>query len=187
MKLLRLQCFALLFVLVFFSTAQRFDEYATKALFIERSIRFIEWPDSTALPDTFTIGFWGATPIQSSLEKICSSISVKNRPVSVVSLAQNTNVAACNVVFVAADKLCRTCLKPPPDIAHLIETAEQNHILTVCDLPDPSRIGMCMSLYRRDNRISFVIDQRRMHRTGLTASGYLLDYATVVNPLERLP
>jgi len=160
------------------------EEYSRKAIFIERALRFFDWPGTdTVSKDTITIGFLGSTPIESELRKLLSEKKQVERVLRVTHITAEKQLKNCDVIFFTEKYICPKCILKSPLYIAALDAASKRPILTVCDIPILPIDNIILSIYRDNNRLRFAIDQRAAEVSGISISSYFLNYARIVNPI----
>ncbi len=167
----------LLVVAVNWSSAS--DEYILKAQFVERFIRFIDWPAASQgkanTKSPFVIGVVGKSEVHEHLLAVVAKRKIKGRTAEVrlLSIDDLEGVANCQVVFISK---CSN-----HDLTTLLGFTAEKPILTVSDSKGYAKNGVLINIYlNRDDACRFEINRNAVERTGLRFSSNLLRLARLV-------
>lgn len=164
---------ALLWALVASSSASAAtaDENSVKAAFLYNFLGFTEWPE-TVFPSKetpFTLCTFAA---DGGLVQALATLTTKTlygRPIAVRPVASETDIAACNLLYIdSAGAATGPLLSMPAGV------------LTVSDAADFTERGGMIGLIRNDNRFAFNINAQSASRAGLQFSAKLLRLASNV-------
>ncbi|MCU7932327.1 MAG: YfiR family protein [Candidatus Thiodiazotropha sp. (ex Codakia rugifera)] len=153
------------------------EENLLKAVFIYNFAKFTRWPEAMGdEADTpLKICSIGNDELVSELERLSGRI-IKGHPVMIEPMKDKNNLHNCQVLYVA-HSLQRQYLK-------IIKSLVGKPILTVSELPDFARSGGIIELYRKEGRISFIINLHMARQAGLVLSSRLLNLAEIVGQEE---
>jgi hypothetical protein len=167
--------FGLLLLFLHPGAAGPLDEYDVKAAFLFNFAKFIEWPESAMNSEKvrFTLGVLGADPFGGALLEVARGKTLNGRAVEVRQGRTVSELAGCDVVFLAASEEKR--------IERHLEALGGTPALTVSDTAGFARRGGMIELYLDGNRIRFAINLKAMREAGLEPSSKLLALARIVD------
>ena len=152
------------------------SEYDVKASLIVTFMKFVEWPDDTALtsPGPLVLAVVGNDPFGTALERATAGQSVNGRPVLVRRWHSARDLGPCHVLFVA--------VSDADDVKHILGEVRGNAVLTIGDRPSFVSEGGIIGFFMHDSRIRFDINPSTAERSHLRISSRLLAVAHVVQP-----
>jgi hypothetical protein len=165
---LRYFAVALLFALA--AHGEQVAEYELKAEFLARFATFIEWPPG-AESRTFTIGVIGHNPFNGYLDKIAAR-KIKNRPVSIRTISELSQIDGCDILFIAASEKSR--------LQTILAHTESRPILTVADSNGFAAAGVLINFYTTGDTVRFEINEAAVDKSGLHVSSKLFKLAKVI-------
>jgi hypothetical protein len=169
----------LLFILHDFLIAKQYDESTLKSVFIEKFTRFIEWPsgsDVTDINTPFIIGIYGDTEIKEKLEDIYKDEYILNKTVEIKELALKS-VSDCHILIIADNKI--------GDMDKIQNQIKGSPVLTIGESEDFAEKGSMIAYTLKDNKIRFIINQKKAVDSGFKISHLLLNLAEVINPVNK--
>ena len=162
--------FAVALLLTLAAFGEQVPEYELKAEFLSRFATFIEWPPAPeARP--FTIGVIGRNPFNGYLDKIAAR-KIKNRPVSIRTITELSQLDGCDIVFICASEKSR--------LAAILAHTESRAILTVADSNGFAADGVLINFYTSGDTVRFEINESAVDRSGLKVSSKLFKLAKVI-------
>ncbi len=149
-------------------------EYQIKAAFLYNFTKFVEWPaDHFATADApIVIGVLGKNPFGDELGNIVQGRKVNGRAIVITAVVSATEVAAVDLVFVAAGE--------EPRLEGLVAVLHAHGVLTVGESPRFVALGGIINFVLEGDKIRFEIDTAAAERSGLRLSSQLLKLAAVV-------
>lgn len=168
-----------LFFLLSFSptkvSADAFNEYQVKAVFLYNLTNFVTWPQDAfqSKESPFIIGILGENPFGEILQKILGKEKVDGRPIAMLFYAdwEQLQKQPCHMLYVSS----------PPDLLRprLWDMARAYHMLTISDMPGFVQKGGVINLVTRNRRIEIEINHNEAKRTGLEICAQLLNLAKI--------
>ncbi len=157
----------------FFVYAQGVEEHEVKAAFVLKLINFVQWPDVEGQHNTsLVIGIVGTDPTSDALERLAAGKSVDGREIVVRRLTTESNLTACQVVFVGASER--------NNAASLLERLRGASVLTVGEADGFGQHGGIVNLMLDEGRIRLEVNPNAAQRAHLQISSRLLSLATIV-------
>lgn len=152
----------------------RAKEYELKAVFLNKLVAFITWPEAVARrPDRpLVIGVLGDEPFGGALEQALESRRVRGESVQILRSYDPKELRSCHLVFIAESERSRLC-------EHL-RVLEPYPILTISDIEGFSARGGILTLVMRNNRVRLQVNPRAYKDAGLTISAKLLSFSEEV-------
>lgn len=150
--------------------AQSVEEHEAKAAFIFKLVNFVEWPGNAS--GELVIGFVGADSTGDSLERLAYGKAVNGKKIVVRRLAHDSDLKACQVVFMGASEAKNS--------ASVLERLRGASILTVGETNGFSQHGGVVNLMLSEGRIRFEVNPHAAERAHLQISSRLLSLATIV-------
>jgi hypothetical protein len=172
---------AALFILSFCGYGRaEFEEYTLKALFLEATTRFINWPDSTRanLPlfsdtnEPFIIAVLGEDTMIAVLKKTFKDKTIKGKRVEIRAFSAVSEIPQCHMLFIP-----QSMKKMLPLI---IPITNKWPILTMGDTPGYSEKGIILNLFLEGSKVRFKINEDAARLCGLKISYLLLKMGKVV-------
>lgn len=153
--------------------SQSVGEAQLKAEFVERFMRFVEWPsDSPAEAKPLVVGVLGESSIHTHLSRIASQRTVHGRPMVVVRLDDVSDAADCAVVVLGEnDRLAAR---------ELAQVTSRRPVLTISEHSGLMDEGLIVGFYRSGDKLRFEINEKAARAHGLRVSSKLLSLARIV-------
>jgi len=148
------------------------SEYAIKAAYVYNTIRFVDWPAMHfETEESVNLCIYGKGPISSALVPIKSG-SAKNKTISIQTYSIGSSHNSCDVIYYSGLEI--TTIKDD------LKIAQQNHALTISDIPGFARSGGMIELKLHSNRVRLVVNLAATSKAGLAISSKLLEIALEV-------
>lgn len=189
-------CFLVLVLLhpaLFGDKSGEFQEYQAKGVFIERVVRFIQWPEGSPVNDKsrpFIIGIIGENPFlikqkgeeapKDWLEEIYiqQGNKIKSKPTEVRYISDIDGIRECNLLFISKSEK-----KMLPEI---VAAARENHVLTFSDEDGFAKKGVHINLILKSGNVKYEVNQTEIVESGLTIKYQLLKFAAKIeNRIQR--
>lgn len=156
-----------------FSFQDKINTY--KAVFIERFIRFIEWP--TPLPQNnpkspIIITVLGNQDILVELKKMAAIQT--NRTIEIRNIQNLSQAVNSQIVFISEEK--------KGELERNINSIKNSGVLIISDFADASNYGVHINFFIEHNKLRFEINEKAIFEAGFNISYLLLKSAKVVNP-----
>lgn len=153
--------------------AQGVEEHEVKAAFVLKLINFVQWPDAAGQHNTsLVIGIVGTDATSDALERLASGKSVDGRGIVVRRLNTESNLTACQVIFIGASE--------GNHAASLLERIRGASVLTVGEMDGFGQHGGVVNLMLDEGRIRLEVNPNAAQRAHLQISSRLLSLATIV-------
>lgn len=148
-------------------------EQAVKTGFIYNFTKFVVWPNSSYVLDTFNLCIVGGNDLGNSLQALDGKL-VGNKPLALRRMSENDSLRHCHVVF----------LNKENSIQKTIQKINHLPILTVSDSVDFINQGGMIGLIRDGRRVGFEINIQAVNAAGLHIGAQLLKLAKKVKGLQ---
>ncbi len=146
-----------------------------KAVFIERFIRFIDWPSALNIDNPKTpiiISVIGNSEILGELKKIATLQSTRTIEIrNIYNFSQANN---SHIIFISEDKIS--------ELEKNINTIKKAGTLIISDFPNATNYGVHINFFIENNKLRFEINEKAVFEAGFNISYLLLKSAKVVNP-----
>lgn len=149
-----------------------YTEYEVKAAFLYNFTRFVEWPESASLKNTFIIGVLGDDSFGAILEQTINSKTVQGRNIVIQRFNDFERINSCDILYIGHFS------QFPLD--QVLSHVSSPGILTIGDSNDFIQKGGMIHLYLLDNKLRFEINLKAAAHSGLKISSKLLSLATRV-------
>lgn len=146
-----------------------------KAVFIERFIRFIDWPSAMNMDNPkapIIISVLGDSEILGELKKIASIQHI--RTIEVKNIYNLSQVGNSHIVFVTEDKKA--------ELEKNMNAIRKAGVLIISDFSNASNYGVHINFFIEHNKLRFEINEKAVFEAGFNISYLLLKSAKVVNP-----
>lgn len=156
-----------------FSFQDKINTY--KAVFIERFIRFIEWPEALNQNNPkspIIITVLGNHEILVELKKIATIQN--NRNIEIKNIQNLSQAVNSQIVFISEEKKA--------ELEKNINIIKKAGILIISDFADASNYGVHINFFIENNKLRFEINEKAVFESGFNISYLLLKSAKVVNP-----
>lgn len=156
---------------------EKLNEYQIKVVFIERIVRFIQWPESSGINDKsrpVVFGIIGDTPLGTWAEKIYQheNIKIKNKEVEVRYFTTPGEIIDCNLLFISKSAA--------EDLPKILEITKSKPILTIGDTEGFSEKGVHVNLLIKSGRVKYEINRMALKISSLVPKYQLLKFASRV-------
>lgn len=161
-------------VFIWFTATQLLavSEEQIKSAYLERFAMFIEWPQPIK---QYNVCVYNDNLFAQNLEKTYASKSFNSRPLKVVSLnagSSSDEMNGCHILYYRGSK--------PRQNSDQLNSLQKNHVLTISDDENDPKKGAIIGFYLQNNSYRFVINQRNLEDSELSASYKLLNFATLL-------
>ena len=150
--------------------AQAVEEHEAKAAFVLKLINFVQWPAQHN--NSLVIGIIGTDATSDALERLASGKSVDGREIVVRRLKVESDLTACQVVFIGSSEHGR-------DLS-LLDRIRGVSVLTVGESDGFGQRGGIVNLMLDDGRIHIEVNPHAAERAHLQISSRLLALATII-------
>lgn len=147
------------------------EEAQLKAAYIYNFGKYVTWPTVTATAP-IEICLLGRDPLADPLQKL-EEKKIKDRKITVEVLDSFSGKTDCEVLFISHSR--------QEQLAGILTELSDRAVLTVSDIQGFAGKGGMIELVKKDNKIRFVINLDRVHRSGLVISSRLLSLATILS------
>ncbi|MEK7991639.1 MAG: YfiR family protein [Thiotrichaceae bacterium] len=166
-------CFMLLFGSIAYQVVQARppSEYQLKAAFLYNVARMVKWPKADR-KKPLIVCLMGEDPFGDALSSIKKK-KVKKRRLEFKMDISIRDIPQCNVLFVtqAAQDL----------LTNILPSVENQHILTVGDVPEFATQGGMVNLLKNGERIAIEINLKVVKASNIVISSRLLTLAKIVD------
>ncbi len=159
--------FLFIYLFISFIIAAQYDEYSIKAVYFEKFIHYIEWPEDSS--EVFTIAIIVSNPLKEKAELLFKERMIKSRPVLFIKVAPNSLNDEINILFINNDQ--KNALK---DISKKISGKP---ILTIADTNGFIEEGVHINFFLEDNKVFFETNEEALKKSGIRARYQLLRLA----------
>jgi len=144
--------FSIFFSFLLIGPSGQVDVETLKAIWVERFTRFVEWPESMDI-DIFRIQVIGDKELAQSFENVFQSYNIKGKSVLVYSTSDSYNKNFNpHVVYVTGKNVLDEVTKDVAD----------GPVLVITDIKDGADKGAMISIFVKDSKIKFEINERAM-------------------------
>ncbi|WP_353571033.1 YfiR family protein [Candidatus Albibeggiatoa sp. nov. BB20] len=165
-------CFVLLFGTTYqVVQAKPPSEYQLKAAFLYNVARMVDWPKADR-KKPLIVCLMGKDPFGDALNSIKKK-KVKKRPLEFMMNITLSDISQCNILFVtqAAQDL----------LTNILPNTENQHILTVGDVPEFAKQGGMVNLLKNGERVAIEINLKAVKASNIVISSRLLTLAKIVD------
>lgn len=156
-----------------FSFQDKINTY--KAVFIERFIRFIEWPTALNLSNPKTpiiISIMGNSDVLMELKKIAAIQT--NRNIEIRNVQNLSQAGNSHIIFISEAKKA--------ELENNMNAISKFGVLIISDFLDATNYGVHINFFIEHNKLRFEINEKAVFEAGFNISYLLLKSAKVVNP-----
>lgn len=175
MKIKKYKYLVLLFFLFAGLLQSQVMECESKPVFIERFIRFIEWPNGIK-NDVFKIAVVGDNPFDTSLDELFAELKIKDKPVEIIYTNDIKRCVDVNIVFISNSET--------EIMQEILAITNKYPILTIGDSKGFCDKGVHINMYIENDKIRYEINQDAIQKSGLKVSSLLLSSAKIVKTHE---
>lgn len=162
-----------LFLTIPFRTEAQSVEYFVKASLLAKIAQYTEW-NSINNSEVFVIAVLGKSPFNGELEKLASSVRIKNKPIKISYISNHTQAKECQILYI-----CKSEIK---NLDEIIRYFEVKNTMLVSDTPEFSEKGIHFNFYtEKDKTIHFEIDLNALKKSGLKPDLQLLTIGKIIN------
>jgi hypothetical protein len=147
------------------------SEYNLKAAFIYNFTKYIEWKAAAGDGD-FTIGIFGASPINDPLVEIVKTEMVDGKKITLKHFSKPADISFCHILFIS-----RNASASLEDI--LAKTAGKG-MLIVSEQDGYAEEGAAINFVIVNRKLKFQANVKAINDAGLMASSQLLKLAIIV-------
>lgn len=148
-------------------------EYKLKAAFMLNFAKFTTWPESsiTTQEEFFNFCVMGADPFKAAIKGV-EAKQVGGKPIRLQYVHGTEEAQQCHVLFISQSEQTR--------VQQIIKDLEAASILTVSDIEGFARMGGMFEFIKLKERLSFIVNNRQIKKSGLQVSASLLNLAAEV-------
>lgn len=172
--------YGLVFVLIlyfFLNPAQSAqDEYLVKAAFIEKMIRFVNWPDKPnqhKSPQVRLLCLIGKNPFNSHLDHMTDGNTARTPGLRIRRIDTPRQIPGCDVLYISRSEARR--LEP------ILKQSNISSVLTISDTEGFAERGVILNMYIENEKLGFEINKPAVTRSGLKVSFKLLRLARIID------
>jgi hypothetical protein len=150
---------------------ESFPEYKVKAAFLFNFVKFVKWPEkafeNAAQP--FSIVILGSDPFGESLEQTFQGKLIEGRFCRIVRVRQVEEALGAHLLFIGRSE--------EVNLQTILDRTRDRPILTVSELTDFAKNWGMVELKVIDRQVCFDLNQERLKRLGMSASGQMVKIA----------
>ena len=149
-------------------------EHKVKAAYLLSFAKFVKWPEG-AYPDNeapLVVATYGKTAVEGFLRKLPADKRIQGRKIVSLRLKKIDQMAACHIVFVAADK--KSMMK------EIRKTLSGKSVLLVGNSREFCKLGASIGFLLEKGRVKFAVNPKTAKAAGLEVSSRLLKLGEVV-------
>lgn len=163
----------IILTLVFQLTAfTQTSEYMLKAGFLEKFARFTEWPKTNKT--AFKICVLGKNPFKKDLDKMYSTVKIKNLTVKLEYIENINELADSDILFISSSERSK--------LSEILKKTESKPVLTVSDTRGFAQKGVIINFYETNQgTIHFEINKTSLAKSGLKMDFMLLQLAKIID------
>ncbi len=160
------------------SFGQQAEEYALKASYLARFMRFVNWPENKRMLSStpFVICVVGENPFGNSLEDVFAQRESGDREVRINYISQVDDDTNCDLLFIADSE--------EETLEDILMQVSGKPILTIGDAAEFSQAGVIINFYVDGAKLHFEINLKAARLSDLEFDPFLLDYARITDSLE---
>lgn len=151
------------------------DEYKIKSAYIEKFIRFIEWPANSDVPNTsvpLVIGVIGKNNFGDNLKILSQKFRIKDKQIKILYLKQLKEIDEVHVLFISQSEKYR--------LGRILNVTRSKPILTIGDTSGFAQRGVLVNFFFQESRIRFEINLSAVEASGLHFKTKILKYARLI-------
>lgn len=149
------------------------DEYSVKLSYLMKFPKFITWPENENLSkENFKIAIWKSNPFEEIIEETIKGSSLLNMPVQYKVIETLEEIEGHHVLFIPRPE--------KEDIDKIIESCNQNHVLSVSERDGFAKKGTLINLIRVSGKIRFEINKTAVDNNGFKFNSQLYKLAIIV-------
>lgn len=151
-------------------------EYQIKAAFLYNFTQFVEWPSEAFLKEDspLVIGLLGEDPFGAYLEETVRGEEINGHPLVVQRYRNVEEIKPCHILFINLTK--------PDQLKQVFASLKTQHVLTVSDVNNFTRLGGMILFFIENNKTRLRINLEAAKDADLTISSKLLRLAEIVTP-----
>ncbi len=142
------------------------DFNVVSSIIIEKITHFVEWPESLDVNKEFRIACFGMPGFMSDLTKLYEDDLFYHRTLAVDYNPSKDSLYNYQIIII--DKNYEGSVK------ELVDLSEKYHVMTLSNRRDFVKLGVMINLYREDNRITFIVNDKQIRKSALKISYHLL-------------
>lgn len=152
----------------------QYNENVTKAAYIERITRFVEWPakDSHLANDQFVIGVYYEDEFYNTLIEVFKDKSIKEHKVKIITVNSPEQLNGCN--------LCYISQKAKPSISDFLVRASTSGVLLISGTNGFCKAGVHINFYIEDEKLKFEINEKSLISAGFKVSYLLMQNTRII-------
>ncbi len=151
----------------------QFEEYALKAVFMEKFTHFVQWPNTPV--NVFKLCVVGENPFEGALQNLATLTRINDKPTTFANIDGPDAVPGCTMLFIGNSK--------QHSLTRILDRLRNSPVLTVSDTPGFARRGVMINFVIKGSKIHFEINPEAAHAAGLKISSRLLKLATITPSL----
>lgn len=155
------------------------EELPLKAFFLEAAVRFIAWPEDTAVSKSkdFTIANFPDDNFTPHLRVLFAKKQIKGKNVKFKTIRKLDDIDSCFILIIPSGK--------KNDLTDILSTVAGKPILTVCESPEFAKKGVMLCISSENRKVSCYINNQEALASRLKISHHLLQKAQVITSSEH--
>ncbi len=161
----------LLALLIFFSAINLFagSEEEMKAVFLEKFTHLVQWPENNE--SSFLICILNDETFAETLQHNYRKKVFKKKPINIIKLKTDTTTPFCDILFIG---------KNTPDAHTITKKLAKEPVLTVSDDQNHISDKVMISIYFKNRRFTYSINNKAAQEADIKISYLLLKSASEV-------
>jgi hypothetical protein len=152
----------------------QYNENIIKAAYIERIMRFVEWPvkDSLRSLNTYIIGVYDENDFYNTLKEVFKDKPIKEHQVKIIPMKSPEQINTCNLCYISGRAISI--------ISKFVDAANSSGILLMSASTDFCKAGVHINFYIEDEKLKFEINEKSMNSAGFKVSYLLMQNSRIV-------
>jgi len=158
------------------NTYSQVQEYAVKAALLEKFTLFIEWPKESGIDNKsqpFIISVIGDNPFGKVLDNTYKNQKIKGKEVQINYISEIHEIEASHILFISSSE--------KNELLNIISYTKDKPILTIGDTKGYYDKGVILNLFKRKNKINFILNKESAKNSNLYISYLLNNLSEVIN------
>lgn len=152
------------------------QEYTVKAIFLEKFLDYIDWPEESGIADTsspFVLAVIGDNPFGTLLDDLFAGQKIKNKKAEIRYLKTPEQINDCHLLFISRSMKNK--------LSSIMSQVKGKPILTVGDTPGFAESGVHINFKIDGRKTRFELNAEAVKRTDFTIKYNLIRAATLVS------
>lgn len=155
-------------------------EAVIKAGYLQKVIKFIEWPgdyQNMAASDSFYSGVFGGNRFADAIGRSYKDAAMHEKKVEIYRFSAVEELKYCHVLIIAADY--------KQNLRGILNFTANKPILTISGCENFAEMGGIINFIKHDNTISFQINETKAYKASLEVDFRLFHEGEIVQPLNK--